>query len=80
MTENTSRKEEAEAQVKEVIQMVNDAISEIFEMFHKAVLDHYEIDELEGTYIERSQKHRSAGVHSSSSEKLSVVSKEKKVV
>lgn len=80
LTENTSRKEEAEAQVKEVIQMVNDAISEIFEMFHKAVLDHYEIDELEGTYIERSQKHRSAGVHSSSSEKLSVVSKEKKVV
>lgn len=57
---DNSRREEAEAQVKEVSDMVNTAISSIFDIFHTAVRAHYEIDELEGTYIERSEKLRAS--------------------
>ena len=52
---DTARREEAEAQIKEVSEMVNSAIKGIFDVFHDAVRAHYEIDELEGTQIERSK-------------------------
>ncbi len=52
-TADEVRRSEAEAQVKEVSEMVNNAIKEIFEVFNEAVNSHYEIDELEGTHIER---------------------------
>lgn len=53
---DTTRRAEAEAQVREVSEMVNSAIREIFDVFNRAVDAHYEIDELEGTHIERRQK------------------------
>lgn len=51
--EDMSRRQEAEDQVKEVSDLVNRSIQDIFEVFHEAVKSHYEIDELEGTYIDR---------------------------
>lgn len=48
-----SKRQEAEKQVKEVSEMVNKAIRDIFNVFDTSVLSHYEIDELEGTVIER---------------------------
>jgi hypothetical protein len=44
-----SRRSEAEAQVKEVSDLVYQAIKEIFSVFNDAVKAHYDIDELEGT-------------------------------
>lgn len=43
----------AEKQAREVSEMVEASVKDIFDVFHDAVKDHYEIDELEGTYIER---------------------------
>lgn len=51
--EDESRRQKAEIQVDEVNELVNRSIQEIFDVFHKAVKSHYEIDELEGTYIDR---------------------------
>lgn len=54
--EDISRRQEAEEQVKEVADLVNQSIQGIFSVFHEAVNSHYEIDELEGTYIDRSAR------------------------
>ena len=43
----------AEKQAREASEMVEASVKDIFDVFHAAVTDHYEIDELEGTYIER---------------------------
>ena len=43
----------AEKQARDVSEMVEASVKDIFNVFHEAVKDHYEIDELEGTYIER---------------------------
>lgn len=51
--EDQSRRQEAEDQVKEVSDLVNQSINDIFVVFHQAVKSHYEIDELEGTHIVR---------------------------
>ena len=51
--EANDRRAEAEAEARKVSDMVNDAIKEIFEVFHTAVREHYDIDELEGTYLDR---------------------------
>ena len=45
-----ARRDEAEAEVKEVTEMVSDAIRDIFKVFQEAVQDHFEIDELEGNF------------------------------
>lgn len=63
--EEVERRQEAEEQAKEVADLVNTSIQEIFEVFHKAVKEHFEIDELEGTYIDRAE--RFAGAKPSSS-------------
>ncbi len=54
------RRSEAEAEARRVSDMVNDAIKEIFDVFHAAVREHYEIDELEGTYIARGESRPTA--------------------
>lgn len=51
--EELERRQEAEEQTKEVGELVNISIQEIFKVFHEAVKAHYEIDELEGTHINR---------------------------
>jgi hypothetical protein len=51
--EDASRRQEAEEQAKEVSDLVNNSIKEIFAVFQAAVHSHYEIDELEGTRIAR---------------------------
>ncbi|MDB9943437.1 hypothetical protein OAD19_00070 [Octadecabacter sp.] len=63
---DSARRKSAEAQVEEVADLVSSSISEIFGVFDAAVSGHYEIDELEGTFIERSQKHRPDTASSSS--------------
>lgn len=50
------RRQEAEQQAKEVSVLVNKSIHEIFEVFDQAVKSHYEIDELEGTHIDRTAR------------------------
>ncbi len=60
-TVDTARRKTAEAQVEEVGELVNVSIKEIFKVFDEAVRGHYEIDELEGTFIPRSQQHRPEG-------------------
>ena len=47
---------EAEKQARDVSLLVENSVKEIFAVFHKAVQEHYEIDELEGNYVERSKK------------------------
>ena len=47
---------EAEKQARDVSMLVEKSVKEIFVVFHKAVQDHYEIDELEDNYVERVQK------------------------
>ena len=47
----------AEKQAKEVSLMVEISVKEIFTDFHRAVQDHYEIDELEGRYVERAKQY-----------------------
>lgn len=47
---------EAEKQARDVSLLVEKSVKEIFAVFHKAVQDHYEIDELEGNYVERVKK------------------------
>ena len=47
------RRTKAEDQVREVSDLVNAAIREIFSVFEDAVRQHYDIDELEGTEIKR---------------------------
>ncbi|WP_143570189.1 hypothetical protein [Thalassovita mediterranea] len=54
--EEIERRQEAEEQAKEVSELVNTSIQEIFEVFHEAVKAHYEIDELEGTHIDRAAR------------------------
>ncbi|MGX0975613.1 signal transduction histidine kinase [Roseovarius sp. MBR-51] len=56
------RRKEAEEQVNEVSKMVDRAIKEIFDVFHRSVQEHYEIDELEGTKIDRMNRHISKSV------------------
>lgn len=51
------RRKEAEGQVKEVSEMVDAAIREIFDVFHQSVQEHYEIDELEGNHFRRANHH-----------------------
>ena len=48
----------AEKQAKEVSLLVEISVKDIFTVFHKAVQDHYEIDELEGNYVERAKQYR----------------------
>lgn len=50
---NAIQRQEAEEQAREVSNLVNQSIHEIFEVFDQAVKSHYEIDELEGTHIDR---------------------------
>ncbi|MBC6405799.1 MAG: hypothetical protein GDA41_08780 [Rhodospirillales bacterium] len=52
-----NRRQEAEEQVNEVSKMVDTAIREIFDVFHRSVQEHYEIDELEGNFVDRSHRH-----------------------
>ena len=47
---------EAEKQARDVSLLVENSVKEIFAVFHKAVQEHYEIDELEGNYVERVKK------------------------
>jgi len=47
------RRTEAEEQLKEVSEMVNRAIREIFEVFKRAVEELHTIDEIQGTIMER---------------------------
>lgn len=54
--EDLERRANAEQQTKEVAGLVDTSISEIFQVFEKAVSSHYEIDELEGTRIEKRAK------------------------
>lgn len=72
------RKEEAEEQVNEVSKMVDNAIKEIFDVFHRSVHEHYEIDELEGTQIPRMKRHISKS--ESETDDLKVVAADKKAV
>ncbi len=51
------RRARAEEQARGVSNMVEASVKEIFDVFHHAVQDHYEIDELEGNYVERVKKH-----------------------
>ena len=51
------RRARAEEQARDVSNMVEASVKEIFDVFHHAVQDHYEIDELEGNYVERVKKH-----------------------
>lgn len=51
--EDLERRANAERQTKDVAELVDASILEIFQVFEKAVHSHYEIDELEGTYIEK---------------------------
>lgn len=74
---DTSRRDEAEAQVKEVSDMVNEAIKEIFDVFHDAVKAHYEIDELEGTYIKRAVKNDPSKANAKSDPKLTGATEER---
>ena len=46
----------AEKQARDVSLLVENSVKDIFAVFHKAVQDHYEIDELEGNYVERGKK------------------------
>lgn len=77
---DATRRKEAETQVKDVSDMVNDAIAEIFEVFHHAVRAHYDIDELEGTFIERPAKHKTVDTISSVTQTQSVVTSDKETV
>lgn len=45
------RRARAEEQARDVSNMVEASVKEIFEHFHRAVQDHYEIDELEGNDV-----------------------------
>lgn len=56
--EEIERREEAEQQAKDVAELVNRSIQDIFEVFHEAVQAHYEIDELEGTFIGRHKERK----------------------
>ena len=50
---DVERREEAEEQAKEVADLVNQSIQDIFRVFNEAVAAHFDIDELEGTVINR---------------------------
>ena len=56
---DNERRQEAEVQVKEVTDMVDKAIKEIFSVFRSSVEEYWEIDELEGRYEERAKKRHS---------------------
>ena len=71
------KREEAEIQVKEVSEMVNKAIQEIFDVFDRSVLSHYEIDELEGTVIERRSSSPRPSIKSETQPELTVVKDDK---
>jgi hypothetical protein len=71
------KRQEAEKQVKEVSEMVNKAIQDIFDVFDEAVLSHYEIDELEGTVIERRPTSVRPSLKSNSQAELTVVDGDK---
>lgn len=47
----------AEKQAREVSLLVESSVKDIFTVFHGAVQDHYEIDELEGNYVERAKQY-----------------------
>ncbi len=51
---DVERREKAEEQAKEVADLVNQSIQDIFKVFNDAVAAHFDIDELEGTVINRS--------------------------
>lgn len=53
------RRARAEEQVRDVSDMVEASVKEIFSVFDSAVQDHYEIDDLEGNYVERIKKNTS---------------------
>lgn len=72
------RRDEAEAQLKQVTEMVSNSITEIFEVFHTAVQGHYEIDELEGTTIARSGSPSSSKTQFTTSAQQVVLPDEKK--
>jgi hypothetical protein len=64
-----SRRKEAEEQAKEVAELVKRSVQEIFDVFHNSVSEHYEIDELEGTFIERARD-KNFGVEKSNPEDM----------
>lgn len=68
----------AEKQARDVSQLVEKSVKEIFEVFHKAVQDHYEIDELEENYVERSKRFKPNASATSGSSSIEPGSAEKK--
>lgn len=70
------RRQEAEEQVNEVSKMVDKAIKEIFDVFHRSVQEHYEIDELEGTQIHRMNRHTTKSEHENRNLKIMAADKE----
>ena len=55
-TADDEQRIKAEKQARDVSLLVEGSVKEIFEVFHRAVQDHYEIDELEGKHVERAKK------------------------
>lgn len=77
--EDLTRRQEAEEQAREVSEMVTKSIHEIFAVFHEAVKSHFEIDELEGTFIDRAERTASRSLTHEGDPPLKVVTEERHV-
>ena len=72
-----ARRAKAEEQARQVSDLVNTAIKEIYAVFHDAVQEHYDIDELEGKFVDRAKKFRPESASLSDRRDLKVVTGEK---
>ncbi|MBT3143219.1 hypothetical protein KL867_19315 [Ruegeria litorea] len=76
-TADEDRRAKAEAQASKVSDMVNAAIQEIYVVFHRAVQQHYEIDELEGNFVERARQFEPVDAGFAEGQDLKMVPEEK---
>ena len=79
-TTDQDRRSKAEIQADKVSDMVNNANHEIYAVFEKAVREHYEIEELEGNFVDRARQFDSADSDFVEKQELEAVSNEKDII
>ena len=74
------RRTKAEVQVGKVSDMVSASIKEIYAVFHNAIQEYYEIDELEDNFVDRSKKYAPANAVLDEKQGFEVISLKKEII